>query len=195
MSLGDQGSGAGGGALLTQAIIGYRGWWLETRTGTTELTGQAFRQRWVPGENEAVCYNTSDDMMTSVGIPGLLWQDSNTPLIRTGISHLPCTGMESTCSCGFYAYHVDPSEAPHLVFDDFDQVEGVIEGYGRVILGPHGFRASKARVVGFVQHPAPESAELFARFNVPVYATRAEALEAWPVQDLSHLIGGEDEQD
>lgn len=54
------------------------------------------------------------------------------------------------CSHGFYAYH-DGS-------DDFHQhgmVTGVIEGYGEVVIGSKGFRASKGRIVGFLVPKVP----------------------------------------
>lgn len=59
------------------------------------------------------------------------------------------------CAHGFYAYH-DGSDD----FHQFGMVTGVIEGYGEVVIGSKGFRASKGRIVGFLvpKVPTPSSA-------------------------------------
>lgn len=49
------------------------------------------------------------------------------------------------CTCGFYAYHDGSNE-----FDGSGRITGVIEGYGKTVIGTKGFRASKARIVAFL---------------------------------------------
>lgn len=60
-----------------------------------------------------------------------------------------CTAgpASANCECGFYAYW-----GTEKLFDEFaaDQVMTVIEAYGHVTLHAEGFRAEKARVVGFI---------------------------------------------
>ena len=71
-----------------------------------------------------------------------------------GENHAHCTGWgmflkkhhvaSVDCSCGFYAYF-SPG-ADQLSGD----VEGIIEGYGRVTVGSKGFRAERAKIVALV---------------------------------------------
>jgi hypothetical protein len=56
-------------------------------------------------------------------------------------SHFIEHRMQS-CSCGFYAVF-DPTKTGYSNYP----VSGMIEGWGEVILGPHGFRAQKAKIV------------------------------------------------
>lgn len=50
------------------------------------------------------------------------------------------------CSCGFYAYHKSSVTAFHAN----NQVRAIIEGQGLVTVGDKGFRAEKARILGFL---------------------------------------------
>lgn len=73
----------------------------------------------------------------------------------------PCGVDAATtfCTCGFYAitentnneYMRGPYGRPPLV-------EGVIEGYGQVVVGSKGFRAEKARIVALVVPPHRDGA-------------------------------------
>lgn len=57
------------------------------------------------------------------------------------------------CSCGFYGYFngIDPySSAGSVMFGSSARVSGIIEGYGRTVVGSKGFRAEKARLVALV---------------------------------------------
>lgn len=47
------------------------------------------------------------------------------------------------CGCGFWAY----TSGEHILSVPVPAVLGVVEGWGRMVLGPHGFRAEKARIV------------------------------------------------
>lgn len=115
------------------------------------------------------------------------------------------------CSCGFYAYFtgIDPySTAASVMFGSTSRVTGVIEGYGRTVVGSKGFRAEKARLVALVfgleakerlrnAHPIlrlihgqralpfPSHAEwtqIEGHYpDVPLYASVEEALAAHPL--------------
>jgi hypothetical protein len=98
----------------------------------------------------------------------------------------PCDG----CVCGFYGwYRPDDTRLQH------GQVFGAIEVTGRVLMGTHGFRAERARVLGLVAEESAfrggDIAALFRRAGqhlVPVYRTRAELLRALPPDDVSSLV-------
>lgn len=55
----------------------------------------------------------------------------------------PHSMMLPDCSCGFWAY----TNGEHMLSCTGPAVLGVIEGWGRCVLGPDGFRAEKARIV------------------------------------------------
>jgi hypothetical protein len=56
-----------------------------------------------------------------------------------------CSGIAPDCSCGFYAFW-SPVDSEHELTTG--QVVGVIEAWGKVVMGTLGFRAEKARIVG-----------------------------------------------
>lgn len=115
------------------------------------------------------------------------------------------------CSCGFYAYFtgIDPySSAGSVMFGASSRVTGIIEGYGRTVVGTKGFRAEKARLVAIVfgveanerlrnlhpimrvlrgQRPIPfpthgEWIQIQSHYpDVPLYASLEEALAAHPL--------------
>lgn len=70
------------------------------------------------------------------------------------------------CGCGFWAYH-DGSSYPA------GPVSGVIEGYGRVTIGPRGFRAEKARIVALT------TGALARRDRFPAWTARNWGLSAF----------------
>lgn len=77
-----------------------------------------------------------DDYGRLVGGYGQVWRPGE------NVAECPkgCEGIEEACTCGFYAYH--------SVNSDYGHAEGVIEGYGVVVVGSKGFRCAKARIVG-----------------------------------------------
>lgn len=115
------------------------------------------------------------------------------------------------CSCGFYAYFngIDPySSAGSVMFGSSARVTGLIEGYGRTVVGTKGFRAEKARLVAIVfgleteerfrnthplirmlrgQRPIPfPTGDQWNQIghhypDVPLYSSVAEALQAHPL--------------
>lgn len=56
------------------------------------------------------------------------------------------------CECGFWAF----TAGQHAMTIRGPSVMGVIQGWGRMVIGPHGFRAQKARIVALcmqLEHP------------------------------------------
>ncbi|KAE8763915.1 hypothetical protein [Georgenia thermotolerans] len=119
------------------------------------LTGVFFPQVWQPGENRASCFHDGGVVVREpdgrLAVRGYSVRD-------IGAAH----GLQG-CTCGFYAYYrADPYARPR-------RVSGIIEGYGRVVLGTKGFRAQKARLVALV---LPE--ELPGSENAPTDAVPAD---------------------
>jgi len=96
----------------------YGARWWQLRQEDDRLRLLGMRDYWEPGENTARCLGE--------------FMAHDVPARR--------------CGCGFWAYWEpqsaggDPSAGPAPVL-------GVIQGYGRTLIGPKGFRCAKARIV------------------------------------------------
>lgn len=115
------------------------------------LRGVTYRVPWEPGENVARCmvtkYQPIEPQRRMPNIGGWVYKDGVPELeAAPGFVPTPCNGMEKDCTCGFYAYHRG-NETYMAVVPDGLRVEGVVEAYGKVVMGPLGFRAQKARVL------------------------------------------------
>lgn len=58
-------------------------------------------------------------------------------------------GIDPLHTCGFYAYTAT-ADNPYLESNHGLHVEGVIQGFGRTIIGTKGFRCGKARILALV---------------------------------------------
>lgn len=97
------------------------------------------------------------------------------------------------CGCGFYATYAG------FPTDYIGSIEGSIKAEGRIIMGQRGFRAQHATIealcfgevgLGGILRIAIAK-YLTEAFEVPFFDNRRELLEAFPPQDVSHLIGAE----
>lgn len=116
--------------------------------------------RWGAGFNTAECLRPArHNKLIGVYGPGG---------VRRTIEHQL---MLPECDCGFWAY----TNGEHLLSmsGGGPVALGIVEGWGRMVLGPHGFRAEKARIValylGGDVKPAKES-------HLPVRIDSAEAV-------------------
>lgn len=122
-----------GPALVLGSVRGRRSFGLAP---DGRLTGLYYRQPWGPGENVASCHHDGGVVAELPG-GGIAVQGAATRPI--GTAH----GLAG-CTCGFYAYYrADP-------YARSQRVSGVIEGYGRVVLGTKGFRAERARILALL---------------------------------------------
>lgn len=85
------------------------------------------------------------------------------------------------CQCGFYAYFDGRND-----YKDPTRIAAIIEGFGVCTVGTRGFRASKARLVAIVVPGKKFPEAKFSRVthnypDVPLYASRRQALEAHPL--------------
>jgi hypothetical protein len=85
-----------------------------------------YTYQWGAGGNHALCLRSSRPQAVDM------------------VNGKPHALMMPDCDCGFWAYTADS----HVLSVTGPAVLGVIEGWGRCVLGPHGFRAEKARIVG-----------------------------------------------
>jgi hypothetical protein len=104
------------------------------------LVGVVYRQWWLPGELRAACLQSGkNDKYHIVYNGGDGWDVSNDYENFPELDH----SMEN-CRHGLYAFY-DGSNDYHN--SSTSRVSGVVEGYGEVMIGPRGFRASKAQIV------------------------------------------------
>lgn len=163
---------------LVGSVRGYR-WW---RLGTALDLSSPWRGpiRWIPGENEAACLARRR--------PIVGWKRSRAP-------H-PRGSPEVACECGFYALHTIPemNESPGRSIWEIDAcssggrhglVLGVVEGYGRVLIGSKGWRAHFGRILALYSgsevhdvHRPPVS-EVAARYHVPSYRSLDALASEW----------------
>jgi hypothetical protein len=106
-----------------------------------QLTGVSYYNRaWVNGENDAKC-GVWDETFFAEMKRVSLWPNTSKAWIPS--DHQVAAKW---CTCGFYAYFAQE----HNVFHEPNQIEGIIEAWGKVTIGLKGFRASKARIVALV---------------------------------------------
>lgn len=139
-------------------LVGLRTWRLDMDGA---LRGLTYPQRWASGENVAHCLVTK--YTDNIDLAGLILLSSfrathgwdftgDEPSLQSPREIPdPCDGVEADCACGFYAYH-DNAVNGYGIHSGSDgrSVIGIVEGYGRIVLGPKGFRCQKARIVALV---------------------------------------------
>lgn len=172
-----------------QPVIGARAFDVD-KLG--RLRGVSHPQIWTPGENEASCRVNEDtsyailiNAFTSAYFraAGGYVTPSTAPIYystATGgaASPKPPHGLVG-CSCGFYGYY-DGSNDYHKP----ERVSGVVEGYGEVVIGTRGFRATKARIVALtIPGDVPFGTANRVRHNyrdVPFYDSFEAMVSAYP---------------
>lgn len=176
------GAARGGRAFF----LGQDGW----------LRGITYRQVWLPGENEAVCMVTKqppagrrvhwDDLPFKTGGVWFPYgREGATPNLLPEHEWASCEGLAKDCACGFYAYHAQQGYgyAAGPAGGWGQRVEGIVEAYGKIILGSQGYRAQKARVVA-VYLPPPSSGDMEAmkrKAELQVMKAEAQALLDQPL--------------
>lgn len=146
--------------LLAGALRGYRVWQMKP---DADLSSDRFRryrlyslnnQRWETAELVAQClkYGVMSGRPLPAWFPG-----PNGP----GSSFHGEKSPSKNCTCGIYACHTTGGDFAVLASERQtalnQRIAGVVEGTGRVVVGKHGFRSEKMRIIALV-HPHPSMA-------------------------------------
>lgn len=131
---------------LGLAITPVRGIRSFTISAAGWLGGVVYKQDWLPGENVAHCYQReySPDRCTHPRKPAPLrmhnyWWGNGEHYELNTVEH-----DFERCRHGFYAYYDGSNN-----YGVYGDVTACVEGYGKVLVGTRGFRATKARIVAF----------------------------------------------
>jgi hypothetical protein len=140
-------------------LIGYREWalWRDGR-GPTQLRSLFHPTVW-----------PHDRALGAVCLRPLIWHG------RTGIGHESVP--DALCECGIYAFR-EP-EFDTLRGAKGPKARGVVQGWGRYVLGTAGWRCEYARVVALLEDeedPAT-SRDIGRRYTVPVIRSLERSLE------------------
>lgn len=164
--------------LVPAGLRGYRAW----RLGPQGLISTNQPYAWKV-TNEATCMAVSA-VNRGCGMPGCsLCGGSRITAMRPEDHPAP----RASCGCGFYGWY--SLEDTRIVQGD---VVGVFEGSGKVVMGGHGFRAERARLLGCIITPAvralPDFLDRYAGGEMLWASDREELLRAFPPDDVSGLI-------
>lgn len=160
--------------LMIGTLTGMRCWKINRLTQMLLPCSTVINQPWTPGTNNAQCFRK---LIQSA------WKMPDDHRF-----------MGVNCTCGFYAYYSDL----HVYLNN-STIEGVIEGYGRMVVGTQGFRCERAVVKALV-HPQPSAMtmlfpelstdekeeslmQLAAKYNVPVFDSTEEMLTHFPLSE------------
>lgn len=114
-------------------------------------------------------------------------------------------GIDPLHTCGFYAYTAI-SDNPYLESNHGLHVEGVVQGFGRTIIGTKGFRCGKARILAVVlpHHVTATKIQPLSKYDaelheavddgvratyphIPVFSTREDMLREFPLTHPEEL--------
>lgn len=143
--------------LYVGTIRGRRTWNVDS---LGRLVGVSYPAVWIPGENVAKHAGLGSSGPHLHFAPGGMVMAAQTrawlglahhviPVGATQASSAPEHDFSECGNCGFYAYYEDERR-----WSSPGVVSGVIEAYGTVHRGTHGFRAEKAKIVALcVEQP------------------------------------------
>lgn len=130
------------------SLTGLRAFLINDKGG---LTGVAYRDLYSPEVNTAVCH--VEPWWTPETIPACYL-----PYIKDGHDFI---GIN--CTCGFHAFFDGTNDYLHdpngPMWSEY-RIAGIIEGWGKYVVGPRGFRAEKARILALITPPDVDSETL-----------------------------------
>lgn len=164
-------------------VRGLRSWHAEE----AGLRSVSRKYIWRPGENTAHCYRVE------------LCDCADCRAERDAMLAVSPHRME-TCDCGFYAYFAPQIEVGSETYTrpTGSYTIGVIEAYGRTIVGTKGFRAQRARILALALNGTEPDASLSTwaaiaherrlqhtglaahRLGVPLFTSVEELLAEFP---------------
>jgi hypothetical protein len=160
----------GESAVVPAALRGYRTW--DIHDGQLESLRSDYR--WTFGEQAAQC--------RALACTCLFCNVGRERALEAGGHDVPA----EACGCGLYGWYA-PGDTRLMS----GQVFGAIEVTGRVLMGTHGFRAERARVLGLAlygQGLSPKLIDACRDSLVPTFPSRLALIEALPPDDVSQLI-------
>ena len=175
------------------------------------LIGVHYRQIWTPGENQAVCLRNQPSRQRTMSFRSLMAgfdSDFNGIKYRAIDKTIEEAQLEAhrkvaeeeriardslvDCGHGFYGFYEGSND-----YRDKDRVNGVIEGYGEVVIGTRGFRAMKARILALhiPKHLSENAKKLVLRNypDVPVFDKFKQMVAEFPADDAG--LGSTPEND
>jgi len=100
---------------------------------------------------------------------------------------------DKDCTCGFYINYF-PTES-FYPSNDWDLPRGVVEASGKIVLSKKGFRAEKMRLVALFTEYCRVWKYVSDSFPyVKIFFDKEEMYEAYPQDDLTALIGTDEER-
>jgi hypothetical protein len=168
---------SGDETVVPAALRGYRTWSLDP---AGRLRAAALPYLWQMGEQHAECMVGS---RSAAGLVPARVQGCDCFYCRRPKPH---AAPDSGCQCGFYGWY-SPDDTRLMDRPVF----GAIEVTGRVLLGTHGFRAERARVLGLVLPTWPPTDLLrdYCKSRlVPTFDSRDELVAQLPPDDVSQLV-------
>ena len=160
-------------------VRGARKWQI-TQDGY--LCGLFHKQKWVLGENTALCRKAISNPSrargyypTAAKVDSVIWAEPDEPFDPPERDHF------KVHECGFYGFFDGSNDFQPT--PDGLLMSGVIEGWGLVTLGPRGFRCSMARIVALLMDDPQNQAGIPGHyFGVPVFVSFERMIDEFPCE-------------
>lgn len=150
------------------------------------LTGVMHRDLWTPAVNIAQCHAPRMMFPPQLIAAVSKSQKAPEPYVHTYV------GLD--CTCGFYAYFDGSNDYLHQrAWHLGAHVAGIVEGWGKCVVGTRGFRCEKVRLRALILpagHGEPDLATLLERVrdsypSVPWFESQPAALAEFPLTGVA----------
>jgi hypothetical protein len=158
--------------LSIEPVRGFRVWYYSPEGRLKSVSMPYF---WTPGWNEARCLKQASFLDSDACSAAYHPQSRTSHTEHCPLRDDGCQYPRIKCACGFYAYY------GLEYWTRGDIATGVIEGKGRCVIGPRGFRAQHARIIALA---VPEGMYYQVKANypdVPIYFDNAHLLHDHPL--------------
>lgn len=125
--------------LVVGSVNGYRMFTMDHEGRLHAFSNEWYI--WKPGENVAVCKVATVNRYVLGSTSFVLSHNPAGPQCTERVPNPACT-------CGFYAYHCKLGDSPGWGEAPKDSIHmmGIVECYGKVVIGSKGMRCEKARI-------------------------------------------------
>ena len=145
------------------------------------LTGIVYRQWWLPGEMRCTCLRR----VANNEVYAIMYNEGAGVDIMDRPDDFPDPDHTmDDCEHGLYAFYDGSNDynVPGAM-----RIQGIIQGYGEVMIGERGFRASKARIVALSDEGRNNHDKEAVRLNysaIPWFDTFDEMVAAFPLGEV-----------